>query len=125
MLVTGGTLNKNGGHSPGKSVELFFSNGTRLCSLPDLPGKRWLHSQTGLVTCGGAFISSYQKSCVTFSAGRWKKTHTLGQRRYGHSAWASPRGVMLIGGYHIANTTELLADNGNTTESFHLSNSRE
>ena len=130
-----------GGEEPaGKSVELFSSNGTRLCSLPDLPGERWRHSQTGLITCGGGgHGSSEQTSCVTFDAGSWKKTHTLGQGEWpDHTAWASPQGVMLMRsrpricfrvlgnacrrGSFVSTKTELLTDNGNgdSTPSLYL-----
>ena len=125
--------------SAGKSVELLSSNGTRLCSLPDLPGERWGHSQTGIVTCGGG-VGSEETSCVTFEAGSWKKTHTLGQQWRDHTAWASPQGVMLIrtklkrrtcfrirghtctGSSPESTKTELLTDNGNggSTPSFNL-----
>ena len=65
-----------------KSVELLYPNGTRLCSLPDLPGNRDHHSQTGLVACGGGWPGfsggpGVSTSCVTFSEGSWKKTHNL------------------------------------------------
>ena len=130
--------------SAGKSVELLSRNGTRLCSLPDLPGERWGHSQTRLLTCGGGHASSEQNSCVTFDAGSWKKTHTLGQQWRDHTAWASPQGVMLMKskykpriliswrgapqrshaqqGSSGSTKTELLTDNGNgdSTPSFNL-----
>ena len=108
-----------------KSVELLSSNGTWLCYLSDLPARRYAHSQTGLITCGGGGASE-QSSCVTFSAGRWKKTHTLGRARLGHTAWASPQGVLLMGGVcsRCKTTTELLNDNGGATPSFTLKNSR-
>ena len=118
VLVTGGVPT----NSVGTSVELLSSNGTRLCSLPNLPAGRWMHSQTGLISCGGNGGSQWL-SCVTFSAGRWRKTHTLGQRRSYHSAWASPRGVLLMGGGYSdgdGTTTELLTDNGGSTPSFSL-----
>ena len=83
--------------------------------------------------CIGDCIGDYEdstkihKSCVTFSAGRWKKTHTLGQPRYGHTGWASPRGVMLMGGHggNRLTTTELLTDNGGATPSFNLNYERQ
>ena len=114
-----------GGHPDEKSVELLSIKGTRLCLLPSLPDARASHSQTGLVTCGGYKASSL--SCVTFSAGRWKKTHTLTHKRRGHTAWASPQGVLLGGGWswRTRTTTELLTDNGDTTPSFNLTNGRE
>ena len=108
-----------GGHRAETSVELLSTDGTRLCSLPDLPAVRASHSQTGLITCGGYRAGSL--SCVTFSAGRWKKTHTLRHTRHFHTAWASPRGVLLMGGgIRWRTTTELLTDNGDTTPFFNL-----
>merc|ERR1712241_1292954 len=49
-----------GGGSAETSVELLFINGTRLCALPDLPGGRWFHSQSGSLACGGSGSSSEQ-----------------------------------------------------------------
>ena len=122
VLVTGGSGSWR--WPRGTSVELLSTAGTRLCSLPNLPTTRYSHSQTGLIICGGSGGGgSVPLSCVTFAAGRWKKTHTLGQRRSYHSAWASPRGVLLMGGGYSdgdGTTTELLTDNGGSTPSFSL-----
>ena len=123
LLVTGGYSTGSDGTYIGSrtSVELLSSDGTRLCSLPNLPAERYQHSQTGLVACGGGKRrSSEVTSCVTFAGGRWKRTHTLGQKRHSHTAWASPRGVLLMGGKYSRRTTELLTDNGHTTPSFNL-----
>ena len=116
-MVTGG--------SSGTSVELLFLNGTRLCALPDLPEARYQHSQSGLLACGGGGDSE-RASCVTFSGGSWEQTHTLGQSRYGHTAWASPQGVLLMGTTlgTSRTTTELLNDDGSSTASFTLDNQR-
>ena len=116
VLVTGGYGDTE---SVKTSVELLSSNGTRLCSLPNLPEKSHWHSQTGYVSC-------MRKSCVTFSSGRWKKTHTLGKSRIDHTAWASPNGVLLMGAMANSDrtTTELLTDNGRSTPSFTLKNKR-
>ena len=118
-MVTGG---QGATDSVKTSVELLSSNGTRLCSLPNLPEKRYYHSQSGVLTCGGGVG---MKSCSTFADGRWEKRHILGTRRYGHTAWASPQGVRIMGGdYSQATTTELLNDNGGATPSFTLKNKR-
>ena len=123
VMVTGGN-----GPAGSKSVELLSSNGTWLCFLSNLPDYRNHHTQTGLITCGGGVVyrgKSERTSCVTFSAGRWKKTHTLGQKRWAHTAWASPQGVLLMGGASDRHTsTELLSDNGRVTPSFNLVNHR-
>ena len=121
-MVTGG---QGATDSVQTSVELLSSNGTRLCSLPNLPEKRYHHSQTGVLACGGG-SGSDMKSCSTFADGRWKKSHTLGTRRFGHTAWASPQGVLIMGGdYSQATTTELPNDTGGTTLSFTLKNKRQ
>ena len=117
VMVTGG--------SDLASVELLSTNGTRLCALPSLPDLRVWHTQSGLVTCGGE--GNQPPSCLTISGGHWKKTHSLRPRygRYGHTAWASPQGVLLMGGdYDSYTTTELLNDDGSTTASFNLDNQR-
>ena len=117
-----------GGKPDGKSAELLNIDGNKLCSLPSLPAARFDHSQTGLITCGGG-QEAEQTTCVTLSSGRWKKTHTLGTRRWGHFGVASPLGVLLVGvdkggtyGKSVSSTTELLTDNGDTKSSFTLRN---
>ena len=104
------------------SAELLHTNGTTLCSLPDIPNdpsfRRW-HTQTGLVLCGGS--SSAQSSCTTFKEGTWVLSHSLATNWHAHSSWASPQGVLLIGSLNNGGrTTELLNDNGDTTPSFTL-----
>ena len=120
-MVTGGKGPEKRFKKGLTSVELLLINGTRLCALPDLPVDRWEHSQTGPITCGGGNSNSQAISCVTFSGGTWEQTHTLGQPRHGHTAWASPRGVLLMGsGDRRRKTSELLTDEGRTTPSFAL-----
>ena len=120
-MVTGG-----GGatESVQTSVELLSSNGTRLCSLPNLPEKREGHSQTGVLACGGGQSDADRRSCFNFADGRWKKSHTLGTSRIGHTAWASPQGVLMMGSSYSDQTTELLNDNGGAAPSFTLKNKR-
>ena len=120
VMVMGG-----GGTNPGP-VELLSINGTRLCALPSLPENKFFHTLSGLITCGGGQPpNTDQKSCFTFSGGNWKKTHTLRQLRYGATSWASPSGVLIMGGiYGQETTTELLNEAGGSTASFNLKNSR-
>ena len=123
VMVTGSS--SWGGERPGArtSVELLSINGTRLCALPSLPENKFFHTLSGLVTCGGGQPpNTDQKSCFTFSGGNWKKTHTLRQLRYGATSWASPRGVLIMGGTHQETTTELLNGAGASTASFNLKN---
>ena len=69
-------------------------------------------------------LETEQRTCITFASGRWKKTHTLKEARASHTGWASPRGVLLMGGRYGMSTTKLLMDNGHTTPSFNLANNR-
>ena len=131
VLVTGGNQGTNGFLS---SAELLSSDGTKLCSLPDLPGQVAMHSQTGLILCGGhghfGNVRS-SKSCFTFFGGHWKKSHTLGNPWLGnrngqmrHTAWASPRGELLLGGSGSYTTTSLLNNNGGFRRPFILKHKR-
>ena len=112
ILVTGGGSGDNE-----RSVEALWSNGSSLCSLPDMPDVRYYHTQSGLVTCGGGSTST---SCYTFTNGVWTKSHTLRHERYHHSSWTSPMGIVLMGGAGSDTTTELLTDDGQSTEHFSL-----
>lgn len=112
IIVTSGVSNE-------RSVEVLQSDGSSLCSLPDLPNDYFGHTQSGLVTCGGAYT---QTSCYTFSSGVWTKSHSLLHSRVGHSVWSSPLGTVLIGGGDSASptTTELLMTDGQSTDLFSL-----
>ena len=115
IMVVGG----DGVTSSGTSVELLHSNGTHLCSLPNLPSKRRGHSQTGLTCCGG-WDSPAFTSCLTFNSGSWEQSHELAQHRRRHSVWASPQGIMLLGGQDSGTTSEILLESGDTTPGFSL-----
>ena len=114
LMVTGGMTGNNDALT---SVELLHTNGSHLCSLPNLPRSRADHTTNGLITCGGF---TADRSCVTFSDGNWYESHTLGVGRAWHTSWSSPQGVLLIGGYHSQATTELLTDDGTSTPGFSL-----
>ena len=120
ILVTGGWHESEW---LGRSVELLDTNGTRLCSLPNLPYWRFSHSQTSLTCCGGDTYTLYDTvtSCITFNNGSWEKSHILTQEgRKDHSAWASPQGIMLLGGYYSRKTTEILLESRETCPGFAL-----
>ena len=121
ILVTG----DGGGNE--RSVEALLSNGSSLCSLPDLPYDYYYHTQSGLVTCGGGSSTLTETSCYTFTSGVWTKSHTFRLERYGHSSWTSPMGIVLMGGWDSVSetTTELLTDDGQSTEHFSLKYSTE
>ena len=106
----------SGGSGADNSVELVHTNGSRICTLPNvlpnLPNHHG-HSQTGLTACGG--WDSDATTCHTLSCtGSWEQSHSLDEERQFHSAWASPQGILLIGGYNDGISTELLLENGDT-----------
>ena len=114
----------SGGYNNGSSlstVELVYTNGSRICSLPDLPYSRRYHSQTGVTACGGEGDSTTWTLCHTLSStGSWEVSHSLNQSRRRHSAWDSPQGIVLIGGIESRTTTEILLENGDTAPGFNL-----
>ena len=118
-MVTGGV--GPGGWRNFVSAELLFTNGTSLCSLPDLPEPRYAHSQNGPMLCGGSERAVYDRpnmrqSCVKFCDGFWNETHSsLQMPRTNHGSWASPGGLMLIGGGGWKETSEVLSDDGQST----------
>ena len=123
IIITGG-YNFNSNSTAPTSVEILRDDSTPWCSLPDIPGRlvRHAHTQSGLVACGG-FFSNNAPSCYTFSSGTWTKSHTLSPERYGHSAWSSPSGVVLLGGRYYNGSKDsavLLSDNGDSTKLFEL-----
>ena len=103
VMVSGGEDGRGVVHD---SVELLYMNGTWICPMPSLPEVRYGHTQTGPIVCGGVH-SRVWKSCVTFFSGGddWVKTHTLAEKREFHSAWTSPKGVMLMGTWYSGTRT--------------------
>ena len=117
ILVTGGIPYS----IAGKSTELLHINGSRLCSLPNLPTIRYGHSQTRVTLCGDGYGGKSRTTCHTLtSSGSWVKSHNLNQRRLYHSVWSSPRGTMLLGGWGSKTTTEILMEGGKTIPGFYL-----
>ena len=111
----------SGGVNSGTSVELLYTNGSRICSLPDLPFTKYQHSQTGLTACGGWGWAAAESTCHTLSStGSWGQTHSMDQSRVDHSAWDSPQGTILLGGWESRTTSEILLENGDTTPGFNL-----
>ena len=96
-------------------------DGTWNCPMPAMPELRRGHTQTGRIACGGSDPAA-RKSCITFFNGGddWVKTHNLTKKRQLHGAWASPRGVMLMGGYSSGTTTDILTEDGDTIPGFSL-----
>ena len=106
------------------TVEVLAVDGSFLCSLPDLPNDRRVHTQSGLIVCGGT-SNVTEKSCVTFSSGIWSQSHTLIHDRGLHSAWYSPAGIMLMGGTNRYDresiyTTEIIGNDDVSHNSYTL-----
>ena len=106
VVVTGGSI---GANVMTNSVELLFMNGSKLCSLPNLPEARKLHSQSFDLICGG---DGGESSCVEFIGGT--RTNTLATPREGHISWASSNGVVLMGHHYQpqATTASWLTEDG-------------
>ena len=106
LLVTGGMDS-----SALRSVEVLSADGSPLpCSLPDLPTARVYHTQDGQVACGGWGGNTREDSCVALTAAGWEEAHNLQQQRRTHSSWRSPAGLLLMGGWRNATSTELLSN---------------
>ena len=74
------------------------------------------HTQTGDVACGG-WVAAASNSCLALTAGSWQPwprplPRPLLRPRTAHSAWASPRGLVLLGGQHSPDTAELVPEAG-------------
>ena len=127
IISGGGPSTPNASYSSSTNVELFHTNGSRICSLPDLPYGRTDHTQTGMIACGG-MESAARRTCHTLSnSGSWVQSFNLAQDRQGHSAWARPSGsplalVILLGGFRSGanKTSEVLQEGGETTPGFNL-----
>ena len=123
VLVTGGYGEGYSGRLD--STELLNMDGTWNCPMPPMPKPRNGHTQTGPIVCGGHHVS-VKKSCITFISGdvNWKKSHTLAKGRSFHSAWDSPQGIRLLGGWDSSGserrTSEILLENGDTSPGFNL-----
>jgi len=116
ILVTGGWP-----ESISKSVEVLRSDGSRFCTLEDLPDRRLGHSMDQELLCGGEYNP---KSCLKYGSGRWTEySWNLQQEREYHLSWRRPNngGVQLIGGYYSSSvkTTETVSSSRSQT-SFQL-----
>ena len=97
------TILVTGGRDRLSRVHALYLNGTFKCTLPDLPYPRQYHTQTGLTACGGSRglfnDENTGRDCITFTKGSWVQSHNLTNNRYGSTAWKSPLGIILMGGF--------------------------
>ena len=58
-------------------------------------------------------MAASSNSCLALTAGSWQPSaRPLLRPRTAHSAWASPRGLVLLGGQHSPDTAELVPGAG-------------
>merc|ERR1719295_461938 len=115
LIISGGEPQD----SAGNSVEVFVPSTGQHCQLPDLPGAwRDVHTMEEMTVCGGV---DTERSCLTLIDGTWQTTTTLLEERFHHSSWASPSGVILLGGsYSSSRTSERIQEDGTSVSGFPL-----
>ena len=66
-------------------------------------------------------MAASSNSCLALTAGSWQHSaRPLLRPRTAHSAWASPRGLVLLGGQHSPDTAELVPGAGAEPQLFPL-----
>ena len=121
-------------------AEIYVPALNRSCILPNLPNKRFYHSQVGLRACGGLKGQRHvgdtcEQTCDTWNPekGSWasKDVSLIGCRARNSWTTASGEGTYLIGGYgwgsgnghkgwDNAYTTDLLKPDGTVVSGFNL-----
>jgi len=104
LLITGGYTDA-GGWNDRRSVELFFPQSGKNCSLHSLPQARYWHTLDTLpgnipILCGG-YDTTARQSCLyfTFPASPWTSVNTtLAATRYYHSSWVHGKDLVLLRG---------------------------
>ena len=103
-------------------AEIYIPSTRMTFALPSIGGHpRVWHTLTGNVLCGGVYRKT-DTSCLelTESGKGWQPySKALQQPRLAHSAWDSPEGIVLLGGYDSGNTSELVTKT-NTNDKFTL-----
>merc|ERR1711981_1296234 len=103
-------------------AEIFIPSTKETFQLPAIPGSpRVWHTQTGNVLCGGAYDNTESTCLKLKSNGAGWMPYSPGtvEPRMAHSAWQSPNGVVLMGGYYSGDSTELV-NNTDTISQFTL-----
>ena len=95
---------------------MFLPSSNVSCYIPPLPDTRISHSMDGDILCGGLWVHNpdVQTTCMKFSAeeGSWTYSHTLQEKRVGHSSWVTGDGLVLMGGWMSPTTSEILSIGG-------------
>ena len=117
ILITGGL-------SADTKAEIYIPATNRSCQLPDLPVRRYFHTQDGFLTCGGTIEPLL---CHTWNpeTGTWPESYNLTTGR-SMLSWTprSGNGTYLIGGYwkgwDHAKTTTLVKPDGSVVPGFNV-----
>ena len=114
VIITGGSDGKN----KLKTAEIYHPITNTSFFVRSLPEGRIVHSQDGLLACGGA-DSNTQKTCVKWSptSGTWNQSNNLTENRTRHTSWATASGVYLIGGEKSPLTSEKVKFDGSDVPS--------
>ena len=103
-------------------AEVYIPSTGEIIELPSIPlNTRVWQTLTGNVLCGGVYPGT-SSSCLelTQSGAGWQSYSTgLDPPRMAHSAWSSPIGIILLGGYFSPTTTQLIT-NISTSPGFSL-----
>ena len=105
VIITGGEEHRN---KCTNRTELLIPSEEFSCELPQLPEPLREHTYEGGLLCGGREQYSVSKFCYQRTENKWKRLKFTITARYGHSAWNSSRGLVLIGGDHTATATVLV-----------------
>ena len=106
----------SGGKGTETSVEVYSPGVNYHCLLPPLPDKRGGHTSDGMTLCGGY---KTERTCITFSSGKWVTSHALTEKRVGHTSWYNKEEgkIILMGGMDQSewfgigvNTTETITE---------------
>ena len=99
-------------------AEIYIPSTGKMYELPSIPrNPRVWHTLTGNVLCGGVYPNT-SSSCLelTQSGDGWKTySPGLDKLRMAHSAWSSPEGIVLLGGYFSPTTTQLVTSTNTST----------
>jgi len=125
LLITGGYTDA-GGWNDRRSVELFFPQSGKNCSLHSLPQERYYHTLDTLpgnipILCGGSDNTARQ-SCLYFSSptSPWTSVNTtLAEGRYIHGSWVHGKDLVLLGGEYSTSTAETLYEGSKFTLDYH------
>jgi len=103
--------------------EVFVPSTGKSCFISHLPHARLSHTMDSEILCGSFAGSPVQTTCIKFSPedDEWTNSHTLTQKRVGHSSWMTNKGLLLMGGWYSDTTTELLSlEGGQGVPSFEM-----